>query len=131
MDNIDAQLLETYKNALKRMTFRAKYAAEESQSLLFRHHKNQNVDQIVQEQRAVAMLNYACTCMGSAYSIYFANENILAHYDIENVFHTFYRFADEMLTSYTTNHSHRHTEIYYDEFKEAFETSVLNEPCSD
>lgn len=126
MDNEKMAKFHHLENAMKSMTFSAKYLAEKAYSEI-----GKSVDIDFHKTAATAFVNQASAYMSSAYAIYHSNIDFLEHYDIDPVFTKFFSFAEELLKSFSENHSYQHTFIYFDDFKESFESSCLNVPIEE
>jgi hypothetical protein len=102
---------------LKIMVKTAMFAAIKSHDLIFDENKNDSI--------AVAYLNKTISHISAAEALYYAKYDDLAHNDVEEIFHLFDVYTDELLSNYETNHSHQWTDIEFTRLKEAFDNSVF------
>lgn len=70
-------------------------------------------------------LNKAISLMASAKAIYISNLVECENSYVEDIFHQFDVFSDELLTNLATNHSHQWTSIEYEKYKDLV-TSYFN-----
>ncbi len=67
---------------------------------------------------AMFYLSLANTNVAIIKSIYYCNYNELAKDDIEDLFHQFDVFVNEVTRNFSTNHSHQWSNIEYNKFKD-------------
>ena len=113
-------------NALKHQMFLAIHSAEKAHNEVFSKPKNDR-----HEIAGVGFLTQASSYMSSAYSIYYSNLELFEDSDAEEIFHAYFQFSDELLKSFSENHSYQHTDIYFDELIKAFKSSPFNSPITD
>lgn len=73
---------------------------------------------------AMFYLNLANSNVAIIKSIYYCNYNELARDDIEDLFHQFDVFVNEVTRNFSTNHSHQWSNIEYNEFIDALHSTL-------
>lgn len=79
------------------------------------------------EVAVIGYLNQASSLMHCAQAVYISNFDELEHNDIDELFHQFDVFANEVLSSIATNHSKQWSNIEYETLNDKFDYSVLSQ----
>ena len=121
MNEIDA-----IKNKIKSKAYAAmldiKYLCERLES----KHQDEQTNLI----RSVYCLTSAKGNISCAEAIYYANYDELGDYKLDELFHLFDRFCDELVDAIYTDHAKQYVYIYADELLEKFNDSVFcDEDC--
>ena len=102
---------------LKIMVRNSMFAAQKSHDLIFAENKSDNI--------AVAYLNKAISHITAAEALYYSQYGVLERYEVDEIFHLFNAYSDELLSNYETNHSHQWTDIEFTRLKDYFDSSVF------
>lgn len=73
---------------------------------------------------AMFYLNLANSNVAIIKSIYYCNYNELARNDMEDLFHQFDVFVNEVTRNFSTNHSHQWSNIEYNEFMDTLYSTL-------
>ena len=108
------ELIHNFKQMINRAMHDAKYAHE----LIFDEKKT---------SIAIAYLNSSIAKFSASEALCYAHFDDLYRIEIENFFHQFHVFSDEMLTNIRTDHSHQWSAIEYDRLIELYEDTPLHD----
>lgn len=111
------------ENSMKRMMFSAKHLSELAVQHLSKNPPN--------EAKAALLVNQASSYAAAAYAIYHSHYDRLEHSDIDDVFKTFFAFADELLQNVSESHNHQWSSLEFEKFTKAFEHSCLASPIEE
>lgn len=75
----------------------------------------------------VGYINAAYSCSCAARAVYISNIEELEHYDIDEFFHQFDVYVEEVLNNIADNHSHQWSDIEFEKLKEKYDYSVLSQ----
>ena len=92
------------------------YASKEARDLVFKEYDNKQ-NQII----ASSFINKAISLISAAKAIYYSDLENLERIEINEIFNQFDIFESEFMSNYSTDHSHQHTDIEFNQFKEAVE----------
>lgn len=102
--------------ALKRLVREAMLYSKSARDYAFKDDK---------KQAALAYLQRASAKMAAAEALYYAQFEILARNEFEDVLGRFGTFADELVEDFATNHSMQWVDIQFNEFKDSFDNSAF------
>ena len=106
-------LIENFKKLMRQGMFYAKRAHdfifEESSDVMI----------------AVSCLNVAVSKFSAAEALYYSQLDVLERHEVEELFHLFDVFANELLNNAHTDHSHQWTSIEYEKLREVFDYSAF------
>lgn len=118
MNTEELERFELLTGELRQLIQLAYFDAKEAHSLIFKEELRKQIG-------ALAYLNKAVAGIMAAKSLYFSNFDILAHNDIEDVFNAFDTFSNEILSNFSTDHSHQWTDIEFSNFVKELQSSVF------
>jgi hypothetical protein len=95
----------------------AMFAVIKSHEIIFKEDKNNEI--------AIAYLNLALSHLATAKAIYYSRYDVLERYEVDELFHLFDVYAEELLSNYAEDHSHQWTDIEFIRLKEYFDNSVF------
>ena len=111
--NTEVQIIESLKRLVRTAVLYAKQA----------HHYAISDDENI--PAAVAYLQRASSKMSAAEALYWAQFEILACDEAENIFEKFDEFADELVEDFATDHSQQWTDIQFDELIDSVNNSAF------
>ena len=103
---------------LKKLSKHAMLLAEKAHNAIFVEDRN--------DSAITGYVNAAYSLACAAQSVYSSNIEELEHNDIDEFFHQFGVFVEEVLDNIAANHSHQWSDIEFEKLKEKYDYSVLS-----
>lgn len=111
--NAEIQLIETLKRLVRTAVLYAKQAHDYAMP------DKANIP------AAIAYLQRASCKMSAAEALYWAQYEVLARQEAEDIFQKFDEFADELVEDFATNHSQQWTDIQFNELMKVVNDSAF------